>query len=66
MMAEPNPRGLFTATNELNAVNDFSLANELKTRDINADSTIDYTLAYDKAGNQTDDGTSPTDEFQTV
>jgi YD repeat-containing protein len=47
---------LFTATNELKAVNTFSLANELTTRDINADSTIDYTLAYDKAGHQTDDG----------
>ncbi|MBK9189248.1 MAG: hypothetical protein IPM33_09870 [Phycisphaerales bacterium] len=51
-----NGDGVFTGSNELKAVNDFSLANELTTRDINADSTIDYTLAYDKAGNQTDDG----------
>ncbi|MBK9189664.1 MAG: hypothetical protein IPM33_11990 [Phycisphaerales bacterium] len=56
MMVECDSRCVFTATNELKAVNTFSLANELTTRDINADSTIDYTLAYDKAGHQTDDG----------
>jgi len=51
-----NGDGNFTGTNELDDTGVFSLANELKTRDTDSNGTVNYTLAYDKTGNQTDDG----------
>ena len=46
----------FSAAGELDDTGAFSLANELKTRDTDSNGTANYTLAYDKSGNQTDDG----------
>ena len=51
-----NGDGAFTGTGELDDTGAFSLANELKTRDTDSNGTPNYTLAYDKSGNQTDDG----------
>ncbi|MBL9030839.1 MAG: RHS repeat-associated core domain-containing protein [Phycisphaerae bacterium] len=51
-----NGDGNFTGTNELDDTGVFSLANELKTRDTDSNGTVNYTLAYDKTGNQTNDG----------
>jgi RHS repeat-associated protein len=51
-----NGDGAFTGTGELDDTGAFSLANELKTRDTDSNGTANYTLAYDKSGNQTDDG----------
>jgi RHS repeat-associated protein len=51
-----NGDGNFTGTNELDDTGVFSLANELKTRDTDSNGTPNYTLAYDKVGNQTSDG----------
>jgi RHS repeat-associated protein len=51
-----NGDGNFTGTGELDETNVFSLANELKTRDTDSNGTPNFTLAYDKTGNQTSDG----------
>ncbi len=51
-----NGDGVFTGTGELDDTSTFSLANELKARDTDSNGTVNYTLGYDKAGNQTDDG----------
>jgi len=51
-----NGDGLFTGVGELDETGTFDLPNELVARDIDSDSTDDYTIAYDKTGNQTDDG----------
>ncbi|MCC6285056.1 MAG: hypothetical protein IT439_07095 [Phycisphaerales bacterium] len=51
-----NGDGTFGGTGELDDTSTFSLANELKTRDTDSNSSVNYTLAYDKNGNQTDDG----------
>ncbi|MFN7021239.1 MAG: RHS repeat-associated core domain-containing protein [Phycisphaerales bacterium] len=51
-----NGDGSFGGTGELDDTGAFSLANELKTRDTDSNGTANYTLAYDKSGNQTDDG----------
>jgi len=51
-----NGDGAFGGTNELDDTGVFSLANELKTRDTDSNGTANFTLAYDKTGNQTDDG----------
>ncbi|MBU6414601.1 MAG: RHS repeat-associated core domain-containing protein, partial [Planctomycetes bacterium] len=52
-----NGDGNFTGGGgELDDTGVFSLANELKTRDTDSNGTANYTLAYDKSGNQTADG----------
>src|SRR5690606_29035744 len=51
-----NGDGSFTGTGEPDETNVFGLANELQTRDTDSSGTANYTLAYDKVGNQTDDG----------
>lgn len=51
-----NGDGLFSGTGELDDSGTFNLANELRARDVDTDTIDNYTLGYDKAGNQTDDG----------
>ncbi|RMH67694.1 MAG: hypothetical protein D6685_03195, partial [Bacteroidetes bacterium] len=48
--------GSFNGTGEMDEIGTFNDVNELLARDIDADQTDEYTLAYNKAGNQTDDG----------
>ncbi|MFO0826745.1 MAG: hypothetical protein U0572_01240 [Phycisphaerales bacterium] len=48
--------GSYTGTNEHDDTRTHNLANEILTRDVNSDSTTDYTLTHDAAGNLTDDG----------
>lgn len=47
--------GVFTGTNELDDDQTFNVVNELTARDIDDDSSDDYTPTYDAAGNLTDD-----------
>ncbi len=49
--------GVYTGGGELNDDGSFNKANELTARDTDDDSSDDITLAYDAAGNLTDDGT---------
>ena len=51
-----NGDGAFTGSGEVDDTGTFNLANELRARDIDSDTSDDYPLDYDKAGNQTDDG----------
>ena len=46
----------YTGTDELDEVRTHNAVNELTARDIDSDSTDDYTLSYDAVGNMTDDG----------
>ncbi|MFO0826742.1 MAG: RHS repeat-associated core domain-containing protein [Phycisphaerales bacterium] len=48
--------GSYTGTNEHDDSRTHNLANEILTRDVNSDSSVDYTLTHDAAGNLTDDG----------
>ena len=53
-----NGDGLFTGTDELHDIGTFNTANELTARDIDNDTTDEFTLTYDAVGNLTDDGES--------
>jgi RHS repeat-associated protein len=55
-----NGDGAFGGTGELDDTSTFNQVNELLTRDINSNSSVDYTLTYDAVGNQTDDGQGQT------
>ena len=46
----------FTDTGELDDTRVHNDVNELSTRDTDSNSSVNYTLAYDAAGNMTDDG----------
>ena len=48
--------GLFTGTDELDEARTHNTVNELLARDIDNDSTDDFTQTYDALGNLTDDG----------
>jgi len=65
-----NGDGVFTGTGDLNENNPdtgsgsiFNKTNEQNGRDVNNDSTIDYTLVHDATGNLTDDGKDFTYKF---
>lgn len=48
--------GVFTGTDELDDTRTHNTANELTARDTDSNSSNNYTLTYDAAGNLTDDG----------
>ena len=58
-----NGDGDFLDAEELNDARTHNAVNELNARDIDSDSSDDYSLAYDEAGNLTDDGESYTYEW---
>jgi len=51
-----NGDGDFLDTDELDETREHNKVNELEARDVDSDASADYTLAYDAAGNMTDDG----------
>lgn len=52
-----NGNGAFNDTGDLDETNTFNVVNELRVRDPDSNAgTTNYTLAYDKNGNQIDDG----------
>jgi len=56
MQLDLNGDGSYAGTDELDETRTHSLANEILTRDIDSDTSVDYTLAHDAVGNLTDDG----------
>ena len=58
-----NGDGDFLDAEELEDARTHNAVNELSARDIDSDSSDDYSLAYDEAGNLTDDGESYTYEW---
>ena len=58
-----NGDGDFLDAEELEDARTHNAVNELNARDIDSDSSDDYSLAYDEAGNLTDDGESYTYEW---
>jgi len=58
MRLDLDGNGNYTGTDELDETRTHSLANEIITRDIDSDTSVDYTLAHDAVGNLTDDGQS--------
>ena len=58
-----NGDGDFLDAEELEDARTHNAVNELNARDIDNDSSDDYSLAYDEAGNLTDDGESYTYEW---
>ena len=53
---DPDGDGAFTGTDELDEDRSHNDVNEISARDIDGDSTDDYTLVYDAVGQLTDDG----------
>jgi RHS repeat-associated protein len=58
-----NGDGIYTGTGELNDDRTHNVVNELVGRDTDDSGSDNYTLAYDAAGNMTDDGESYTYEW---
>jgi len=58
MQLDLNGDGSYAGTDELDETRTHSLANEIITRDIDSDTSVDYTLSHDAVGNLTDDGQS--------
>ncbi|MFO0895473.1 MAG: RHS repeat-associated core domain-containing protein [Phycisphaerales bacterium] len=56
MQLDLNGNGTLTDTGDLDEARTHSLANEILTRDVDSNATVDYTLTHDAVGNLTDDG----------